>query len=273
MIIKVEQTKSNLKNKFEIKVNNKLKYLAGMPWMDISAPLNIDNVRSCIITKTDESICYATSYNIIENISNTAVPMKWAFTGEQKSSIFNVIDNKNNTCGKFYKLTNGVLDTKYIIEYENYILKSYDISVGRTRNIPIYDGDNQIAEIIKPLNVSNNQDNYYVFLLDEYSHLETILSFFVIVFDYQNYSNSGQVVANKKEVSIRYTYDKNNKYYDKDWIANNFNNNDINLINSQILEDRKNIMNSIKKQLKYVFIFVMIILLFLIVVFSILYYL
>ena len=80
-------------------------------------------------------------------------------------------------------------------------------------------------------------------------------------------------MANKKEVSIRYTYDKNNKYYDKDWIANNFNNNDINLINSQILEDRKNIMNSIKKQLKYVFIFVMIILLFLIVVFSILYYL
>ena len=167
MIIKVEQTKSNLKNKFEIKVNNKLKYLAGMPWMDISAPLNIDNVRSCIITKTDESICYATSYNIIENISNTAVPMKWAFTGEQKSSIFNVIDNKNNTCGKFYKLTNGVLDTKYIIEYENYILKSYDISVGRTRNIPIYDGDNQIAEIIKPLNVSNNQDNYYVLITSD----------------------------------------------------------------------------------------------------------
>ncbi len=31
MIIKVEQIKSNLKNKFEIKVNNELKYLAGAP--------------------------------------------------------------------------------------------------------------------------------------------------------------------------------------------------------------------------------------------------
>ena len=39
MIIKIEQTISNGKNKFEIKVNNELKYLAGTPWMDIELPL------------------------------------------------------------------------------------------------------------------------------------------------------------------------------------------------------------------------------------------
>ena len=272
MIIKIEQTKSNLKNKFEIKVNNELKYLAGTPWMDISAPLDIDNVRSCVLTDTDESICYATSYNIIENISNTAIPMKWAFTGEQKSSIFNVKDNKNNACAKFYKLTNGILDTKYVIEYENYTLKSYDISVGRTRNIPIYDEDKQIAEIIKPLSVSNNQDYYYMFLLDEYSNLEAILSFFVIFFDYQNYSNSSEAVANKNEVQIRYTFDKNNKYYDKNWIVNHFNKNDIDSINNQILEDRKNAMSGIKKQLKFILKFGITVLLLLMVVFIILWY-
>ncbi len=76
MIIKVEQTKSNLKSKFEVKVNNELKYLAGTPWLDINVPLDIDNIMACIITKIDESICYKTCYNVIENISNTAIPMK-----------------------------------------------------------------------------------------------------------------------------------------------------------------------------------------------------
>lgn len=272
MIIKVEQTKSNFKNKFEIKVNNELKYLAGAPWMDITVPLNIDRIRSCVITKTDESICCASSYNIAENVSNTAIPMKWAFTGEQKSRIFNIFDNENNICGKFYKLTNGFLDTKYVIEYGNYTLKSYDISVGRTRNISIYNEEGQIAEIMKPMQSSNNLDYYYVFLLDEYSDLEMILSFFTVFFDYQNYSNNGEAVAYKEEVSIRYTYDKNNKFYDKNWIANHFNKEEVDLINNQILEDRKNAMNSIKRHAKYIGLFTISVLLILFIVFGILYY-
>lgn len=272
MIIEIKQTKSNFENKFEIKVNNQLKYLANTPWMDISIQANIDNIRPCIMTNTDESVCYTSSYNIIENISNSIVPIKWAFTGKQKSSVFSVMDNEKKTCGKFYKLTNGLLDTKYVIEYENYTLKCYDISVGKTRNIPIYNEENQIAEIIKPLNVSNNQDNYYIFLLDEYSSLETILSFFVIIFDNQQYSNKGQVAYNERSASICYTYDKNRKYYNKNWIINNFDNNDINLINTKILEDRENVIKSIKKQSKYVFIFIPVIILLMIVVFSILYY-
>lgn len=272
MIIKVEQTKANLKNKFEIKMNNELKYLAGTPWMNIDMPLNIDRVRSCIITKADESICYATNYDIAENISNAAIPMKWAFTGEQKRAIFNILDSENNICGKFYKLTNGFFDTKYVIEYGNYILKSYDISVGKTRNISIYNENCQIAEIIKPLSVSNNLDYYYIFLLDEYSDLETVLSFFTVFFDYQNYSNSGQVVAYKKEVSIEYTYDKNNKLYDKNWIPNHFNKTDVDLINNQILENRKETANSIKKQAKYIILFVALCWLILFIILGIVYY-
>lgn len=253
-------------------MNNELKYLAGTPWMNIDVPLSIDKIRQCIITKEDESICYVTSYNIMENISNTAIPMKWVFTGEQKSLIFNIFDTENNICGKFYKLTNGFFDTKYVIEYGNYTLKSYDISVGKTRNISIYKDDFQIAEILKPLSVSDNLDCYYLFLLDKYSDLEIILSFFTVFFDYQNYSNNGQVVYNKKEVSISYTYDKNNKFYDKNWIENNFNKEEVDLINNQILENRKNTTNSIKKRAKFIFSFIALGWLLLFIVFGILYY-
>lgn len=271
MIIKIEQTKSNFKNKFEIKINNELKYLAGTPWMDIKAPLDMDNIRHCIITKTDESICLKTSYNIIENIYNTAIPMKWAFTGEQKALIFSIYDNENNICGKFYKLTNGFLNTKYVIEYKNYTLKSYDVSVGKTRNISIYNEECQIAEIVKPLNTSDNLDCYFLFLLDKYSDLQVVLSFFTIFFDYQNYPNKGEAVGYKKEVNIRYTYDKNNKFYDRNWIENNFNKEDVDTINSQILENRKNSTNTIKKQGKYIVLFVAIVWILLFVIFGILY--
>lgn len=61
MIIEIKQTKSNFENKFEIKVNNQLKYLANTPWMDISIQANIDNIRPCIMTNTDESVCYTSS--------------------------------------------------------------------------------------------------------------------------------------------------------------------------------------------------------------------
>ena len=251
MIIKVEQTKSNFKNKFEIKVNNELKYLAGTPWMDINVPLNIDRIRSCVITNIDESICYKSCYNIAENISNSIIPMKWVVTGDQKKLIYKILDKEENTCGEFSKVTNGFFDTKYVIEYGKYKLKSYDISVGKTRNISIYKDEIQIAEIIKPLSVSNNLDCYYIFLLDEYSELETILSFFTIFFDYQNYSNKGEIVAHKDEVSISYTFDKNNKFYAKNWISNHFNKEEIDSVNNQILENRKNTINNIKKQAKF----------------------
>ena len=203
------------------------------------APLDIENVRRSIITNTDESICYTTSYNVMENISNTAIPMKWLFAGGQKSFIFNILDSKNNACGRFYKLTNGFFDTKYVIEYGDYTLKCYDISVGKTRNISIYKENLQIAEIVKPLTVLNNLDCYYIFLLNEYSDLETILSFFTVVFDYQNYANAGQVVANKKHVKIKYTYGKNNKFYDKNWISEHFDKEHVDLIDNQRMKNKK----------------------------------
>ncbi len=272
MIIKVEKTREKLKNQFKIKVNGELKYLACTPGTDIEISSDIDKMKKCVITKKDETVCYVTHYSGIENFSNTAIPMKWAFTGEQKSHIFEILDDKNNNCGKFYKLTNGFLDTKYVIEYGNYTLKNYDISVGKTRNISIYKDDFQIAEILQPLRVRGTSDYYYLFLLDEYSELETILSFFTVFFDYQNYSNTGMFSSYDEEAKTGYTYDKNNKFYDKNWIANNFNKDEVNLINNQMAEERKEINNRLNKEAKYISLFIALGCLIVFIVFGILYY-
>ncbi len=151
-------------------------------------------------------------------------------------------------------------------------MKSYDISIGKTRNISIYKEELQIAEIVKPLSASDNLDCYYIFLLDEYSDLETILSFFTVFFDYQNYSNSGQVVYHKEDVVIRYTYDRNNKFYDKNWVSNHFNKEDVDLINNKILENRKKTTNKINKQAKYIVSFIILCWLIVVIIFGIFYF-
>ena len=40
LIIKIEET--NTKNKFEIKVNGKSKYLAGIPWIELDKQLDVN---------------------------------------------------------------------------------------------------------------------------------------------------------------------------------------------------------------------------------------
>ena len=202
MILKVEQTNSNLKNKFIVKENEKIIFLAGTPWLDIDIPFNIDRKRTCILTDSKENIIYGTDYSVKENVANNLIPVKWLFTGKQKSKIFNIIDKNNNVCCKFYKLINGLLDTKYVIDLNDEGLICYDKATGKTRNISIYKNDKQIAQIVKPMHRMNNLDAYYIFILDSYQNLAPIISFFTIFFDFLEYSDS-EIVAKGEEIEIK----------------------------------------------------------------------
>jgi len=250
MIIKVKQTKATIKNKFEIEINNELKYLAGSPWMDIDLPFGLENVRSDVITDTDGNIRFLTSYDIARNITESLIPMKWLVTGEQKKGIYWICDGENNICGRFYKAKNDVFDAKFVIEYGVYSLKCYDVAAGKTRNIMIYNEGTQIAEMVKPLSSVNNLDEYYIFLLDEYSELAPVISFFAVYFDRKYYANSGEIAVKKKRVSVEYTFDKNNSYYDKKWIANNFDAEAVEAIYSDMKKKRDSNSKSIKKGAK-----------------------
>lgn len=255
MIIKVEQTQANFKNKFQVLVNDTLKYFAGTPWMNLQVPFHAERIQQCVMTRTDESICYVTSYDLLDNISNTAIPMKWVVTGEQKSLIFDIIDENGKSCAMFYKLTNGLWDSKYVIAYADYQLYCYDVSVGSTRHIVIYENDVQIAEIVKPLAVMDNLDFYYVFLLDAYYELESILAFFTVFFDHLHYGNRGEVTAKKKEIQFRYSYDKNRKFYDENWIHNHFGTKDL----EQMKEQMAKLQNHMNIQAKHIVLFIVLV--------------
>jgi len=221
MIIKAERTKIN---KFEIKINNELKYFSSMEKISGIKKYKKGNG---IISDIHGSICY------------TLLPAKEAsdFWGKikYKHCIFN---NINQNCGVFYKLISGFLNSKHVIEYENYKLSCYSRAVGKTQNISIYDGENQIAEIIKSIQIA---EDYYIFLLDKYINLQTILSLFVSYLEFED--RHSQEATGK--VGVSYTFDRNNKFYNKNWIKDNFNYEDVQLINKQIEQERKSMSNSL----------------------------
>ena len=64
MILKVKQTDSSGKNKYEITIDNDLEYTAGTPWLEMGTPLDADNVRKCILVNANNSIIFSTTYNI-----------------------------------------------------------------------------------------------------------------------------------------------------------------------------------------------------------------
>lgn len=250
MILQIKQTKGNFKNRFEIRENGHLKYAAGTPWMDIDLPFHGERVRRCVLTDAENRVLLLTQYDILENVAHTAIPMKWVFTGEQKSLLFDITDQEGRGQGRFYQLTEGLWDRKFVLEWGRRSLRCYDVSAGTTRNLLFFDGRRQIAQAVKPLHVEDNLDTYILFLLEEYRQWEAFLSFFTVFFDDRYYANRGEAVAEKKEISRRYSYDKNRKYYDKNWISKHFDDEGASDIFRQIEAKRKQMTSEMKKRAK-----------------------
>ena len=86
----------------------------------------------------------------------------------------------------------------------------------------IYDDEKQIAQITKPLTVTDNLDVYFLHIKDEYASIIPVLSFFTVYYDYRKYNHSGELTKNTVQISNSYTYGKNNDKYNPNWIAKEF---------------------------------------------------
>ena len=114
------------------------------------------------------------------------------------------------------------MDEKYCLEANGRELFGYAISKGKFAAVSIYDGQDQIAQITKPLAAVNNLDFYYLHIIEGYENLLPLLTFFTIYYDYREYSNKGQAAAKSASISYSWTWSKNNRFYQSDWIARRF---------------------------------------------------
>ena len=251
MIAQITQVKSNFENKFEVSCDNKIVYYAEAPWMNVSLPFNAENVRELVFYNDSKEVMFSTDYKIINNVIEEAIPYKYLITGEQNVAKYEIV-GKDQIQGSFFVQKKGWLDRKFCIEYENEFFTGYFVDKGEKNVVSIFDGDIQIAQITKPLATSNNLDIYYLHLLDEYSYLFPILSFFTVYYDHRNYNNSGQISNGSAKISWTYSYDKNSEKHDKSWISEQFSQEISDELDAEIKKHRASSMKKIKKMAKLI---------------------
>lgn len=246
MIAKIAQIKANGENRFEISNEFGVLFYASTPWLDIKLPFNAENIRKLSMTDCSGEEIFTTSYSIIENAIEEALPFKYLWAGQQQFAKYS-LDGKNGREGSFYSRKDGFLDEKYCIEKDGRIILGYSIGKGTVEVISFYENEQQIAQITKPLSEENNLDLYYLHLADDKDDLLGILAFFTIYYDFRRYHNNGQFVSGKKRVSIEYTYSKNNKYYNQNWIKQQFGSLEAERFQNELERHRKESKQSIKK--------------------------
>ena len=265
MKIDVLQTESESKNEFEILFNNKLKYKAKLPFITINDPLNLEKIRAIKIFDSNDNKIYRTDYNYVQNLKEEFIPMKFLVTGSQKFNQLLFIST-NNTIKIYYEEV-AIWDNRFVIEINDKKYFVYSIEDGYIRHFPIYDGDVQIGEALKSNVVIDGKDEYCCYLKDNYEMLSDGIVSLLLYLDRSSYSSS-YFINKSYELSKKYSYNKTNKLYDKNWVINNFGDEfykkvdeDVKIFKEKIKHPLKTSieqMNSMDPKKKKLFLFILI---------------
>ncbi len=253
MKIEVVQSVSEGSNEFEIKYDGVLKYRAKLPFVSIENSLNLEKLREIKIFDTDGKEIYNTDYKYLDNLGEEFVPLKYLITGSQKFNQLLFVSDNNDI--KIYFEENDIWKNRYVIEVLDKKYYCYSVEDGYIRHFPVYDGDTQIGEALKSNVIVDGKDEYYCYLKDGYDNLSDGVVALLLYLDRIEYSSS--YLVNKSCVLEKnFSYNKNNKYYDKEWVKNNFGDeyykkvdNDVKLFKENLRKSTK----SFKEQLKSLF--------------------
>jgi len=215
MIIKINQTKANLKENYDVIIDDQLAYTGLASWVSALCSTKLLDQNGDLILESH--------FLPFEELKNS-IPFKWTWS-ERQTENHAVFDRGNKPIGLFYLAAQGLkgeLSEKRIVKYGNYELSLYPINKGRNQYTPIFLGDTQIGQLDKDGFVEDNKDWYRLYLLDEYRDLAPILSLFVIYYDSYEYGNQGEVVAYSSDIHYEWTYSKYKKLYDPSWLPAHF---------------------------------------------------
>lgn len=250
MKIDVNQVCAEKENKFEIIYNDVIKYKANVPFFSISGTFGIEKLREISIFELNNDLKYKTNYNYIANKIEEFIPLKYIFTNSQKFNEFSIVDNNGINQFSIYFQMQELFKGMYIIKKDNKYYTCYPVSDGYIKHISIYDDQNQIAELLKLNIVTDGKDNYRIYLKDEYDFLADALSMLAIYLDRACY-NSSYIKNQSQTITYQKTYSKVNKYYDPNWVKNNFDSNDFfEDADKQVCQIKQNLKNQAAKLLK-----------------------
>lgn len=219
MKIDIVQVENEGKNEFEVKYNDVLKYKAKLPFISIKDPFSLEKLRQIVICDVDGKEVYTTKYEYVENLKEEFIPMKYLVTDSQKFNQLLFVSNDRTI--KIYYEEKAIWDNRYVIEIDDKKYFCYSIEDGYIRHLPIYYGDTQIGEALKSNAVVDCKDEYRCYLKEGHEGLSDGIMALLLYLDRSEYSSSYLVVREYRLEKIK-TYNKTNKYYDKEWVKNNF---------------------------------------------------
>ncbi|MBQ4584491.1 MAG: hypothetical protein IJA94_06355 [Bacilli bacterium] len=248
MKIEVIQIDNEEKNEFEIRYNGNLQYRAKLPFISIREPFNLEKLRKIKIINLKGEEIYTTDYKYVENLQEEFIPLKYLVTGSQK---FNqLLFTSESNIIKIYYEVKGIFDSRYVIEINDKKYFCYSIEDGYVRHFPIYDGELQVGEALKSNVLTDAKDEYWCYLKKGYEFLSYGIVSLLLYLDRSEYSSS-YLVTKSYNLSKKSSYNKNNKFYDQEWVIKNFGyefykkvNNDVNFVKQKF----KNPMKTWKEQ-------------------------
>lgn len=249
MIIDVKQTASEQKNEFEIMFDNKKMYNAKLPFLMISGVFNLDKIKDIKIYDLNNKLKYISKYDYLDNQCEEFVPFKYLITKSQKFYQLKFINETENDEILIFFNLKEIWNEYFIIKYKDEYYNCYSVEEGYIRHICIFKDDKQVAELLKPNIIFDGKDTYRIYLKQEYDFLADAVAMLALYLDRTEY-NSSYLKNKGVSVSKNFSYSKVNKYYDSNWVKDNFSSKEyFEEIDNMVLESKQKIKKQAKKLL------------------------
>ena len=217
MILEVRQVTAGGSNTFEVANNGVPCYRGSASWY----PMGVDMTNKVILTDLNGNMVFQTQYSLIDNVAESSIPFKYLFTGEQKFSMYQVLDPSGSAVGSFFDVQMALLDVRLCISFGDRLIFGYRRSMGYREVVSFYENDVQVGQLTRSSKVTDHLDVYYVHFLPQYDNLLPLISMFTVYYDFLFHNNSGQYYKGTT-LEKQYTYDKNNDKYNENFIRANF---------------------------------------------------
>ena len=210
MVIKISQTASNVKQKFDIYYDYNYMYEGELG--------SINKYQKISLKQNDIDVLEGKFF--VSNVKNF-VPFRHLFGFEDLSQNVKIFD-KEKEIASFVFSKHGFLKSCYKITYKEKTINCYKYSKRRFDFLSIYDSDKQIAEIQIYTTCVDNKYNYKVYLLNEYKEMAEIFAMFVLYYANYNYTDRFHM---SKGVEVKYSVYQLTRYkkkYNPNWLRENF---------------------------------------------------
>lgn len=212
MIIEIEQTASNITQRFEVFCNGDLSFTGALG--------NASKFQSIRMRNNHNDVVILGKY-VFSNWSNY-IPFKHLLGWESITRIMRCRKNEQDW-GRFIFSRHALLKSFYVITGSDCVgaLHAYPITRGSFEYISIYLDGEQVALVERYLTVVNHKNRYKIYLLDDYARLGDLLSFFVLYYD--NWNNSHRFHMSSGTTTIKaWTFSRYEMKYEQTWREEHF---------------------------------------------------